>query len=239
MIMKRHLLASLILPALQLLPLGSTHAQAQQPGDRMHQPKIACESVEWLDYRVFGGDRNDLPRVLLIGDSISGQYFDGVSKGLKDKAYVTRLGSSKAVCLPAYFDEIKLALSQYKYSVIHFNNGLHGWAYTENEYGENLARLVQVLKASAPEAKLIWASSTQVRTGAPLFEGFAPNNDRVKARNKIAADLMTRQHIPIDDLYTLMEPHHDLLQDGVHYKPAGSALLIPQVTQCVLKALGK
>ena len=231
--MKHRLIACLILST-----LSSTHAPAQLPVAQTPQPKIALESIEWLEYRVFGADRNDLPRVLLIGDSISGQYFDGVIKGLKDKAHVTRLGTSKAITLPAYFDEIKLALSQYKYSVIHFNNGLHGWGYTENEYGQGLAKLVQFLKTSAPEAKLIWASSTQVRTGPPLFESFAPNNDRVKARNKIAADLMTRENIPVDDLYTLMEPHHDLLQDGVHYKAAGSSLLVPQVTQCLLKALG-
>ena len=89
----------------------------------------------------------------------------------------------------------------------------------------------------APNAKLIWASSTQLRSGPPLYEQFQPNNDRVKARNKIAADLMAQQNIPIDDLYTLMEPHHDLLADGTHYKPEGAALLDPQVSQSILKLL--
>ena len=236
--MKHLTISAFLLSTLSLFTLCSPHASAQEPTAPVPQAKIALESIEWLEYRAFGADRTDLPRVLLIGDSISGQYFEGVVKELKGKAYITRLGTSKAIALPAFFDEIKLALSQHKYSVIHFNNGLHGWGYTESEYGEGLAKWVQVLKTSAPGAKLIWASSTQVRTGSPRFDGFAPNNDRVKARNKIAASLMAQQNIPIDDLYALMEPHHDLLSDGVHYKSEGSALLIPQVAQCILKALG-
>ena len=221
-----------------LLTIGALKTQAQPTSsDQNTPPKITLESIEWLDYRVYGADKSDLPRVLLIGDSISGQYFEGVKKALTGKAYVTRLGSSKAICLPVYFDEIKLALSQYKYSVIHFNNGLHGWAYTEEEYGQNLARLVQLLKTSAPNAKLIWASTTPLRTGSPKYDGFDAKNDRVLARNKIAADLMAQQNIPMDDLYALMEPHHNLLKDGTHYKPEGEAILIPQVTQNIEQAL--
>ena len=216
---------------LQFLSVATASAQQTSP------PKIVLESTEWLDYRVFNADKNDLPRVLLIGDSISGQYFPGVVKGLAGKAYVTRLGSSKAICLPAYFDEIKLAVSQYKYAIIHFNNGLHGWGYTEGEYAENLDKLAQLLKSSQPNAKLIWASSTPMRSGPPLFEGIQANNERVKARNKIAADLMARENIPVDDLYSLMEPHHNLLADGIHYKPEGSALLVEQVTKSILKYL--
>ena len=193
------------------------------------QPKIALESTEWLEYRAFHAELNDLPRVLLIGDSISGGYFDGVAKGLEGQAYVTRLGSSKPVSLPAYFDEVNLALSQHSYSIIHFNNGLHGWDYTEEEYAEGLAKLVDHLKTNAPQAKLIWASSTQMRTEAPDFAGFEPRNERVIVRNQIAALQMEQAGIPINDLYALMEPNHALLCDGVHYKAEGNELLVAQV----------
>ena len=219
---------------LALLTLGTLRVFAEPTAGAA---KLSFESVEWLDYRVFGGDRSDLPRVLLIGDSISGHYFDPVVKGLQGKAYVTRLGTSKAVNLPAYFDEIRLALSQYHYDVIHFNNGLHGWGYTEDEYRQGLTQLIQLLKTLSPKSKLVWASSTQLRKGPPAYEEFAPNNERVIARNKIAAELMSQEKIPVDDLYTLMEPHHDLLKDGTHYNAEGAALLANQVLPCILKAL--
>ena len=200
-------------------------------------PKIALESTEWLEYRAFHAELNDLPRVLLLGDSISGGYFDGVAKGLEGQAYVTRLGSSKPVSLPAYFDEVRLALSQHAYAVIHFNNGLHGWDYTEEEYAQGLTQLVDYLKTNAPQAKLIWASSTPWRTGAPEFAGFEPRNERVIVRNQIAVRQMEQAGIPINDLYSLMEPNHALLCDGVHYTAEGNVLLVEQVLVHIRPAL--
>lgn len=204
---------------------------------RAAEPKTVFEPTEWLEYRVYHAEKNDRPRVLLIGDSISGGYFDGVAKALEGKAYVSRLGSSKPVCHSAWFDEVKLALSQHPYAVIHFNSGLHGWGYTEEEYARDLAKAVAFLKANANGARLVWASSTQIRTGAPKFTSYDLRNERVKARNKIAAELMAQEQIPVNDLYTLMEGHPNLLKDGIHYQPAGNALIIPQVTRFVVEAL--
>ena len=45
------------------------------------------ERIEWADIWVTDADKNDLPRVLLIGDSITRGYFDGVEKQLAGKAY--------------------------------------------------------------------------------------------------------------------------------------------------------
>ena len=45
------------------------------------------ERIEWADIWVTDADKSDLPRVLLIGDSITRGYFDGVEKPLAGKAY--------------------------------------------------------------------------------------------------------------------------------------------------------
>ncbi len=95
-------------------------------------------------------DRNDLSRILLMGDSISHHYRDPVSEAFKGRAYVSRLGSSSIVCLPTFMDEVRYALSQQTYDVIHFNNGLHGFEYTEEEYIHGLTALVKFLKAIRP-----------------------------------------------------------------------------------------
>ena len=198
------------------------------PRERV-SPKVAYEPVEWLEYRAFETGHNDLPRILLIGDSISGQYFDGVATELRGKAYISRLGSSASVCLPSYLKEIEFALLQ-PYSVIHFNNGLHGWAYTEPEYAQGLSELVAFLKIDAFPAHLIWASSTPLREG-PDFKKMAPDNERVKARNALATDLMVRENIPINDLYTMLESEPGLTSDGTHYHPEGAKLMVRQVTR--------
>lgn len=220
-----------------LLFLGVLRVPAQQPSQPPASPKMIFESEEWVDYRVYDADKTGLPRVLLIGDSISGHYFHGLVAALKGKAYVSRVGSSITCCDPNYLATVKLALDQHPYDIIYFNNGLHGAKYTEAEYGQGLINLVAYLKARAPAAKLIWASSTQVRLPKPPFDKFAEINDRIKARNQFAADLMAKQNIPLDDLYALMEPHHDLMTDGVHYAPEGQAILTEHVTETILKTL--
>ena len=49
------------------------------------------ERIEWMDIWVTDADKNDLPRVLLVGDSITRGYFGGVEKQLQGKAYCARL----------------------------------------------------------------------------------------------------------------------------------------------------
>ena len=118
------------------------------------------ERIEWADIWVTDADKGDLPRVLLIGDSITRGYFDGVEKQLAGKAYFARLTTSKCVADPAFLDEVQLLLKQYRFAVIHFNNGLHGFGYTEDQCRSGLAGLLEFLEKHSSNAKLIWATTT-------------------------------------------------------------------------------
>ena len=64
-------------------------------------------------------------------------------------------------------------LGEYHFDVIHFNNGMHGWGYTEEEYTKHFPDLIDTLKKGARGAKLIWATTTPVRE-ASNFEQFSP-----------------------------------------------------------------
>jgi|SRR6056297_1834028 len=55
------------------------------------------ERIEWADMWVTDADKDDLPRVLVIGDSITRGYFGEVEKHLAGKAYCARLTTSKGV----------------------------------------------------------------------------------------------------------------------------------------------
>ena len=92
------------------------------------------ERIEWMDVWITDAEKSELPRVLLIGDSITRGYFSPVEKRLAGKAYCARLTTSKCVADPSFVNEVQLLLKQYKFDVIHFNNGLHGWGYTEEQY---------------------------------------------------------------------------------------------------------
>ena len=105
---------------------------------------------------------------MLIGDSITRAYYPAVEKRLAGKAYVGRLSSSAFISDPALLDQIKMVLSQYKFDVIHFNNGMHGWQHTEKEYEQAFPEYLQVIKKYAPNAKLIWANTTPLKVSPCL-----------------------------------------------------------------------
>jgi hypothetical protein len=103
------------------------------------------ERIEWADIWVTDANKDDLPRVLLVGDSITRGYFGEVEKHLAGKAYCARLTTSKCVSDPSFADEVQLVLKHYKFSVAHFNNGLHGWGYTEPQYRDGLVETVDAI----------------------------------------------------------------------------------------------
>ena len=55
-----------------------------------------------------------------------------------------------------------------RFDVVHFNNGLHGWGYNEEEYQKHFPELVATIRKHAPKAKLTWATTTPVRTSGDL-----------------------------------------------------------------------
>jgi len=208
------------------------------PGVCADAPKVVREEIEWLDVWVPGNSNKERPRVLLIGDSITRGYYSGVADKLKGKATVARLTTSKCLGDPALLDEVKLVLGQAKFDVVHFNNGLHGWGYTEDEYAQALPELVGAIRKGAPGAKLIWATTTPVREPGKS-DLAAAKTDRVKARNKLAGEWLAKEKIATDDLFTLTVSQPDWFSgDGVHFNPKGTAALTEQVAKVVSGALG-
>jgi lysophospholipase L1-like esterase len=194
------------------------HAQQLAFADKA---KVIREDFEWLDVWVPDNTVTTLPRVLLIGDSITRAYYPFVEEDLKGKAVVARLATSKCAGDPVLIKEVSLLLSQYRFGVIHFNNGMHGWGYTEDEYGAGLKHLVRALKKGAPNAKLIWATTTPVRSSRDL-NLLDAKTERVQARNRLAAQIMSKEGISTDDLFALVADHPDFYRaDGVHSNEEG------------------
>lgn len=204
-------------------------AAACQAQDR----NIKRENIEWTDVWFPNSNDHDLPRVALIGDSITRAYFAAVESGLKGKAYCARIATSKAVGDPALPAQLAMLLSEAKFDVVHFNIGMHGWEYSEDEYRKYLPELLAAVRKGAPGARLVWASTTPVRQDkAP-----GPSNERIVERNRIARQFFEKLGIPVDDLHAVMADHADLHSDDVHFKPEGSAMLAAQVAASVVKLL--
>lgn len=191
------------------------------------------ESIEWCDAWLPHMKEAALPRVMLIGDSITRGYYAGVEQRLKDKAYVARIATSKAIGDPALLDEVKVFLGQARFDVVHLNIGMHGWEYSEAEYRKHLPALVKTVRKQAPGARLIWAQTTPIRKD---FEKGA-KNARIEERNRIAREFCKRAAIEIDDLHALMQQHGDKHSDDIHFNKAGNEVLAEQVTRSILPVL--
>jgi hypothetical protein len=202
-------------------------AQAQLP---------ITEKVEWT-----WTDRPEtpvagLPNVLLEGDSITRGYYPATAKELSGVANVYLFATSASSGDPRlpgqlhdYFSMIGVT-----FAVIHFNNGMHGWGYTEQQYAAGLPDMIEALSEGAPLAKLVWANTTPVLHDSTNGQS---TNARIDERNLLAAALMKREYIPVDDQHALMLKHPDLHDGDVHFTEAGYALQAAQAAAAIRAAL--
>lgn len=193
------------------------------------------EEIEWTwEVRPPHPDPR-LPNVLLLGDSISRNYFPEVRKDLTGIANVYLMASSTCVGDPRIEHQIaEFAIMEgVRFRVVHFNNGMHGWAYTEQQYKAGFPVYLRAVRAlTGKGGQLIWASTTPVRA-----DDKDTNNARVQARNRIAQGFVEAAGIPIDDQFALMEKHQDLHQDPVHFNPTGADIQGDQAAEMIRKAL--
>jgi hypothetical protein len=213
------------------LLLAAAHAGPANP------PAAGHESIEWCDIWVSHADETNLPRVLLIGDSITRDYYPGVEKHLEGKAYVARLATSRFAGDPALLQEIALVLDNTKFDVIHFNNGMHGWQHTEEEYREAFPKVMETIRAHAPRAKLIWATTTPLKVSQP-HSPTDPSDERITARNTIGLAVIKGQGIAVDDLNVLVRGHPEYHSDNVHFNSRGIQLEAQQVAVGIEPLLG-
>jgi hypothetical protein len=193
------------------------------------------EEIEWTwEVRPQLADPK-LPNVLLLGDSITRSYFPDVTNNLSGIANVYLLASSTSVGdprLPRQISEFA-ALQGVSFAVVHFNNGLHGWGYTEAQFKSGFPIFLQAIRALPGRGKLIWASITPVKPEASN----GATNPRIDARNAIAQVFIESEKIVVDDLHALMTQHADLCEDVFHFNKAGSALVGGQAAAIIKNAL--
>jgi len=230
-----------------LTAVADTPGGKPQAAPRKRAPSPALQQIQ---------DDPALPRVLLIGDSISMGYTVDVRELLKGKANVHR---PPANCGPTTTGlkslEQWLAVGSEsgqpakKWDVIHFNWGLHDLKYMDEkgalvapdkgkqqvppeQYEKNLRELVGKLKSTG--GKLIWCATTPVPDGS---------NGRVAGDeakyNQIAEKVMKENGVQINDLAAFAKPKLAEIQlpKNVHFSPAGSKVLAAEVAGVIEKAL--
>jgi acyl-CoA thioesterase-1 len=217
---------------------------AQKPKPAEPDPLVQVKDVEGL------------PRVLLIGDSISIGYTLPVRELLKGKANVHRPPENCHATSDGVKD-LERWLGDKKWDLIHFNFGMHDFKHVNKDgksvpdpkdpsghenvspedYEKNLRTIVARLKKTG--AKLIWCSTTplpaNVQGGAARVPG-----DEVKY-NEIAAKVMKENNIAINDLHSFAKPRLKKIQrpKDVHFPEPGSKVLAKEVAKVIEDALKK
>ena len=214
--------------AVALVSLTASTATSQQAADTKKPDPLA--PIE---------DQPGLPRVLLIGDSISIGYTLPVRKQLDGVANVHRVPTNGGPTIRG-LAEIERWLGDKPWDVIHFNWGLHDLRRDKGDaqvsladYEKNLDQLVARLKQTG--AKLIWASTTPVPEGSRNRQP----GDEVKY-NEAAARVMRKHGVEVNDVYACALPRLAKIQHkaDVHFNAQGNDVLGEEVAAKIRAAIG-
>jgi hypothetical protein len=198
--------------------------------------------------------KENLPFVLIIGDSISVSYTLPVRLRLEGIANVIRPleNCGSTLMIPEKLDHW---LGQTKWAVIHFNAGLHDLEHVQYEnvapgkqimvpvekgprwvsidsYRSNLEKIVERLKKTG--AKLVFATTTPV----PVGERNRVPED-VALYNDAALAVMREHGVLIDDLNSAVVGSAYRFQkpQDVHFDQEGSDILADHVAASIKAAL--
>ena len=213
-----------------------------------------------------------LPRVLLIGDSISMGYTLPVRAALAGRANVHRPAQNCGDSARGLAN-LKKWLGDGRWDVVHFNFGLHDLKYLDaagkdvppeqgkqvaspEVYRERLREFATRLRAAAPDAKLVFATTT------PVPEGTTGRVAGDEARyNAVAVELMRELGVAVNDLCAFVREEQRKLpprplsakpangkqlaaREGeiqlpfnVHFTPAGSEALAERVVATITPLL--
>ena len=226
LLMKSTSLVTKSLLALSLLLFPATNAMTQDEALGLHS-----DGGSWKFYPAQSID-DTLPNVLLIGDSILGGYRSHVIKGLKENANVDYWLTPVHLKSPSLLEDLSKVVTYRKYDVIHFNIGLHGWPegrITPEEYPKLLSAYVASLKENAPDASLIWGSTTPVHESGTT-KLHKEINPTIVRRNKVANDVMKRADVAVNDLYALMVGKLNFVRgDRFHWKRQAYQIMAKQI----------
>lgn len=192
------------------------------------------ENIEWSIAYAYGltDASKNLPRALLVGDSICNAYQARVRELLAGKVNVSYWVSSYCVTSPNYRTLLEVQLDEACYDVVHFNNGLHSLKTPVEAYARGYGAALRLIRERQPGARIVWCSST------PLKD--AERTAKTRALNAAAAEAAARLGgVGFDDLFSLLDPldREENWCDAYHHREVAREMEAQQVSGAVLAAL--
>ena len=197
---------------------------------------------------VFAQPKAELPRVLLVGDSIRMGYAPIVAKKL-DGIAVVYSAKENAGDTATTLKQIDGWLAEAKPLIVHWNNGLHDLKLAKKtkthqvpltDYSTNLKKLLETMRKSTTH--VIFATTTPIIDDRHALRkaDFDRFDADVKKFNMTASETLLPLGIPIHDLNRIVQdgdPTKMLGKDGTHYTPAGYERLADAVVDVIKRQL--
>ena len=165
-------------------------------------------------------------RILYIGDSISCGTRHCITALSSSEIVCDGFGTSKGIDNPFFIPSLELFMKQQsKCDVILFNNGLHGWHLSDEEYENGYRDMLEFLAA---KGKPVYALLTTMLPAEIKRDGI------VCERNKIASSVADKLGIPVIDLYSVTKEHTEYYSaDNVHLVEDGYKLLARRILDAI------
>ena len=163
-----------------------------------------------------------LPRVLIIGDSISGHYLERLRLLMDGKANIVGEASMDknkntwaAVGNRFYRsdaasrgDDLKNYLAESgPWDIVHFNNGIHMFSRAkpgdEKPYAEQLRKVVATIRESGAVCLFANSTGTPADNTIPSSPNYLTN---CRAFNAAAEEVMRELSVPVTDIHGLIQP---------------------------------
>ena len=169
-------------------------------------------------------DKPSLPRVIIVGDSVSLGYTLRVRDAMASTANIHRAPTNTGPTTTG-LAKMDYWLNGEDWDVILFNFAIHdAWAST-TRYHDNLSEIVRRLKVTNSTSTLVWARTTPFDIADLTTELTAPQ------MNQVSDAIMLSNNIATIDLYTPIVGHEleYQLADKTHYNEYGKAVLAAEV----------
>jgi dienelactone hydrolase/lysophospholipase L1-like esterase len=194
--------------------------------------------------------KTELPRVLLLGDSIRMGYAPLVAKKLEGVAIVVHPEKENGGDTTTTLQNLDKWLEAAKPHIVHWNNGLHDLKFDKakkvhqvplEDYKKNLGEIADRLLKAAP-GHVVFAATTPIVDDrhAARKANFDRFEKDVLAFNAAAKPVLLAKGIPVHDLHRIVVDggvETMLGKDGTHYTPAANDRLANAVADCIRRQL--
>jgi len=197
------------------------------------QTEVKLENDDWTNIWIENANKSKKPRILFVGDSITAGYYPFIQEDLSQEFYLGYYVTSKFLGNPDYQTELSTILNRYDFEIININNGLHGWDYSIEEYQKGLEDVKRILDNLAPDALIIWCTTTPIRVEENL-ERLDKLNQEVILRNQAAFEILGDNGVKINDLYQELLNHPEYYRDKYHFNSAGKEFQAKLVVEFIL-----